>query len=197
MENSSQPQSSNDNLKASLAEKITSTCLNSTSHGVPNIIRTEHKSIKLLWIILILISIGFCSYFTINGILEYLQFQTSSSLSAKSEPSIELPALTLCLTTFFGKRDASHKIIYNFIERKTGKKITNLSDYISFIKYYDALALMSLSNELQQNMNLFNETVKRSIGFNKSEFVLECVFNTDLCNISSIVWYFSPLFGMI
>jgi hypothetical protein len=147
-----------------------------------------------MWATLILFSVAFCSYFTIHGIIEYCQCAARTSIQTKSEAFIEFPALTFCLTDFFSKPEASRIIIYDFIKRKMGVKIANLSDFEKFFLPIDSV---ELGYELQQNLNLptYNDSQRRSIGFNKTEFILDCKFNQVKCNMSSIIWYFNPVFG--
>jgi hypothetical protein len=171
----------------------------STFHGVPNIIRTKHLPVKTMWTILILISIGTSSYFTITGLTEYLEFSTRSNIFSKTEDYNTLPALTFCSTMFFAKWKESRPIVYKFLENKTGKKITGESDFVELI---DSVELTDLANFYTQLGMLLktgwvNDSTVRSISFNKSEFVLECTFNGVSCNLESVIWYFNTYYGKI
>jgi hypothetical protein len=183
-------------LRGLFRDKSIETCSSSTTHGLPKIYRTKYKAIKFMWAILIFFSVGFCSYFTIRGIIEYFQFDTRTSIKTKAEAYIEFRALNFWLTYFFSNPEASQKIIYDFVERKTGVKMANLTDYKNFSLSSDHMDLVFLAFELQQNLNLpaYNDSERRSIGFNKSEFVLECKFNQIECNMSYIIWKFDTIF---
>jgi hypothetical protein len=166
----------------------------STFAGVPNIIRTKHLPVRIMWAGLILISIGASSYFTITGLIEYLEFRTRSSIFSKTEDYNTFPALTFCSTMFFPKLKESRPIVYKFFENKTGKTINDERDFMDikdslnaqnlFYTYYLALSRTLMTSS-------FNDSTRKSIGFNKSEFVLECTFDGVSCDMESIIWIYN------
>jgi hypothetical protein len=170
----------------------------STFNGVPNIIRTKHLPVKIVWAVLIIMSIGASSYFTITGLMEYLEFNTRSKIFSKTEDSNTFPALTFCSTLFFPKWSVSRPIVYTFLENKTGKKINDEKDFMNIRDSLDAQNLLYtyyLDLGITLVTSSFNDSTRKSIGFNKSEFILECTFNSVPCDMKSIIWLYNGYYG--
>jgi len=48
---------------------------NSSSHGIPNIIKTHNTWLKLMWFVFFLISLGCCSFLIISGFVQYFSYE--------------------------------------------------------------------------------------------------------------------------
>ena len=79
-------------LKASLKELV----LNSTSHGIPQSIRTRHTSIRVMWLVLFVISTGFCSFLIVQSVLQYFEFEVITKIRVINEVESEFPRITIC-----------------------------------------------------------------------------------------------------
>ncbi len=58
----------------SLNEKFASLILVSTSHGLPNAVRTTHPPMRCMWYTSVLVSTCVCSYLVILASFQYLGF---------------------------------------------------------------------------------------------------------------------------
>ncbi|RNA24225.1 amiloride-sensitive sodium channel subunit beta, partial [Brachionus plicatilis] len=68
----------------------------SSSHGIPNILRAEKFSIKILWTIFTSIATALCGVLIIQSILNYLEFGVTTTIRIKNEISSIFPAITVC-----------------------------------------------------------------------------------------------------
>ena len=62
----------------------------STSHGLPNIFRSQHSAIKLMWICLFTASISMGFYIVTKSIIKYLDFETVTKINVINEHSLSL-----------------------------------------------------------------------------------------------------------
>ncbi len=76
--------------------KLKEILLSSTSHGIPNLIKNEHRSLKILWIICIFFSFCGCVYFLINSIDEYLDFNKITTISVINNQPAIFPTISIC-----------------------------------------------------------------------------------------------------
>ena len=75
----------------------------STIHGIPSIFRTERLITRLVWLSLTVISIIFCSYFTITSTLNYLGYEVTNIQSIYEQPML-FPTVSICsLSKLFNK----------------------------------------------------------------------------------------------
>ena len=82
--------------KYSLRETLKEIISNSTFHGVPRIIKTRKVLMKTAWSLLILLAVYFCFTEIVNTVLDYLSYQTITSLETIVEMPSPFPAITIC-----------------------------------------------------------------------------------------------------
>jgi hypothetical protein len=79
-----------------LNERIKELLSSSTAHGIPNIVKTDNLIVKIMWIIFLIVSISAGSYYTIDSILDYLKFNTVTTIQVISEDQSQLPVISFC-----------------------------------------------------------------------------------------------------
>jgi hypothetical protein len=67
--------------------------INSTIIGVSNLIRSRSKIIKIIWILLLASSIGFCVWQIIGIIMNYLSYEVVISINYKSDATTYMPGI--------------------------------------------------------------------------------------------------------
>ena len=78
-----------------------------TAHGIPNLMKTEKISIKIMWLICVLISTGLCSYIIITNINSYFTYEAVTKIREINEfPSI-FPTISICNTNVFTNQNSS------------------------------------------------------------------------------------------
>ena len=70
--------------------------VNSTSHGIPNIIRSENLIIKLVWLLFLLASTGLCSFLVAQSIFNYYNYDVNTKTRIIYERQVPFPTITIC-----------------------------------------------------------------------------------------------------
>jgi len=92
----------------------------STSHGYPNIFRTDKWLIKIMWFLFILLSTGFCFYMVTKSVMDYLNHDVVTKIRVFNEAPIEFPTITICNLNPF-TTNASIEYINNMKQNGTIK----------------------------------------------------------------------------
>ena len=68
----------------------------SSAHGLPRLLKAKKLFFTLMWLLFLLSSILMGSYFVINTILDYLNFNTTSNIKIINEQRAQFPTLAFC-----------------------------------------------------------------------------------------------------
>jgi hypothetical protein len=68
----------------------------STAHGLPNIMRAKKRVIITMWIIVTFISTCAGSYFVIDNIIDFLKYNTVTTLETIKEQQSQFPTISIC-----------------------------------------------------------------------------------------------------
>jgi hypothetical protein len=80
--------------KEKILEKSIEIGLDSTSHGLPKIIKSETTCLKIMWLVLFLLSSSVGIYLVIQSFINYFSFDVVTSVKVFKEIPTELPAIT-------------------------------------------------------------------------------------------------------
>ena len=80
------------NLKQSIVNLMESL----TIHGLPKIIRSKFKILKLWWLTLTLISISLAILFIRQTLIEYFRYNVITEVCIVDVSEIEFPTITIC-----------------------------------------------------------------------------------------------------
>lgn len=78
----------------SIKKRLVKLILNSTSHGLPCVFRTEKTLLKIIWLLAFILSTSFGSYFCIKSILFYLEKSSVTQIDVIHEVPIQFPTVT-------------------------------------------------------------------------------------------------------
>ena len=81
---------------ASWRTKLHDLLLTSTSHGLPNALRTTHLSMRIMWSMCFLVSTGACSYLIIKSILAFFEYEVITKVRVVNEFQSEFPRILIC-----------------------------------------------------------------------------------------------------
>jgi len=70
--------------------------LNTSTHGIPGIARSESIHNRIFWTVAFVIFLGIMLYFIVETIRAYFEYPTQTSVELKSERSQLFPAFTFC-----------------------------------------------------------------------------------------------------
>lgn len=92
----------NSSKKSTKSEKISSLIKklmkNTSINGIPNLISSSSLSVKIIWIICLLVSSASCAYFIVYTVLNYLRYEVISTTNPIYEGESQFPTLTFCST---------------------------------------------------------------------------------------------------
>jgi len=77
-----------------ILEKSIEIGLGSTSHGIPNIIKSDRKCLKIMWLIFFLLSSSAGIYLVIQSFINYFSFDVVTSIKVIKEIPTEFPTIT-------------------------------------------------------------------------------------------------------
>jgi len=80
--------------KEKIFEKSIEIGLGSTSHGIPNIIKSDRKCLKIMWLILFLLSSSVGIYLVIQSFINYFNYDVVTSVKVFKEIPTEFPTIT-------------------------------------------------------------------------------------------------------
>ncbi len=81
-------------------ERITELLKNSSVHGIPKLFKSNNKLLAKMWLVLIIISTCICSRYVITNILDFLKYNTVTSINFIHERQSPFPAITICSYPF-------------------------------------------------------------------------------------------------
>ena len=85
--------------------------LSTTVHGLPNIARTNIKSLKIMWLICVVLSTSFGVYFVYKNIFEYLQFDVVTRYEVVYEEQSEFPTVSFCSEVGFKNKSLNEFVM--------------------------------------------------------------------------------------
>jgi len=168
---------------------------NSTIHGIPNIIKSNSKEIKFMWLIFFIASTALCSYMVVQSILDYLSFEVNTKIrTVFDENSNIFPTIKICNRNMF-TTEASLTFLKDLIKQYN---LTNIfdQDIMNKMSLYNRKIAISDFNYFA-NAKIFNFTNsdKKKLGYPLEVILFECSFNFLKCSYKDFVWDFDRIYG--
>jgi pantothenate kinase len=151
---------------------------NSTSHGIPNIVKSNSTFFKLLWLICFLISTGGCAYLVYRNVSNYFEFEVVTKITVVPQSQTDFFAVSFCNKNFV-QNSASLELAYREQKQMNDTTYWIVYDYFSW----------HLSSSINNNPNVTDKE-KRSYGSTYDQFVLKCQYAGQPCDKNEIEWYF-------
>jgi hypothetical protein len=188
-----------ENLEPSLVQKIKDLSiewiLSSTSHGLPNIFRTNQLYLKIVWLIFFLISSIACMFLIIKYMITFYDFEVTVSTKFEHETPIDFPAVTICnLNPFYKNRSFSfinttlrtskldHLLFSTTLP--TGETPLSLSKTI----------MATLKSEAATSPSLTSQS-RTELGFYIEDMLISCYYAGTVCNSSDFNFFQSYDYG--
>jgi len=168
-------------LKKQLISELTKETLESSSiHAIPNITKNKFYSIKTIWFLFFLISSGFCFWFIIQSITDYLNYDVVSKTKVNFETEIIFPVINVCNLNTYKTQTINNKI----------------KEYLQ--TNFPKMSLKFQSQVITKSYSL-NETISQAY-FNSelspSKFITSCTFNSITCDLNKdFEYYFDFSYG--
>lgn len=151
----------------------------STSHGLPRIVKSRSYFIKTIWALCTIFSTSVCIYQIHKSIVFYLDYDTTISVENKVEIPSPFPEVMICNLNPFQTDLALSFLNNNQIFENGNSKFENIHIKIGLLN----------------QISSFNDTHKRQFGFNINEILIDCTFNMRKCNSEDFEWYFHSFYG--
>ena len=179
----------NKELKPRLLKSLKSLLENSTSHGLPNIVRSNRPAIKILWAICFLISFSTCSFMVIKTISDYLKYETVSKIEYITELRLSFPIVTICNVNPFTSNESERLVLDSLIKIGYNHSIDDLIKDKQFEKLYAAniFSLLVAFDPAYGNEN------KKKLSYDMVMSI--CTFNEEPCSQSVFEWVYDVNFG--
>ena len=65
-------------------------------HGISRLTKDINIAVKVLWLILIVASYGYCFYLVINTLIQFFSYSVNSNVEVLSENPITFPSIDIC-----------------------------------------------------------------------------------------------------
>lgn len=159
--------------------------LNTSTHGLPGIARSESKHNCIFWAISFLIFLGIMIFFVTESIQNYFQYPTQTSVSIVVERSQAFPAVTFC--NYAPAR--YDQIIVPFLNYTNSLNITNTNDTTVFTFQQAVVLRQYLVEQLNAGQSIDN------VFFSIDIMLINCTYNGQLCTSDDFITFLSSAYG--
>lgn len=159
--------------------------LNTSTHGLPGIARSQSKHNCIFWTISFLIFTGVMIFFVTETIIAYFQYPTQTSVSIVVERSQTFPAVTFC--NYAPAR--FDRIIGPFLNYTNSLNVTNTND----TSVFTLEQAMLLRQFFQENLNA-DEPVDQYF-FSIETMLMDCLYNGQKCTADDFISFLSSSYG--
>lgn len=183
-----------------IKHRIIEWLLDTDFHGLPRIPRQTRLLIRIIWIVSFFLSAGTCGFLVVRTIEGYLQYDVYSKYDVMHETAALFPTVTICNQNPFATDEA-----FGYVERImkenniTFESIENMNDSKGYkslgLKLKQDIANVRFLALLNTDSSNGSETLKRSLGLTKQEFVISCEYETNECSDDDFEWYFDSWYG--
>jgi hypothetical protein len=144
-----------------------------SSHGLPNVIKSKYWFIKIFWLFVYTLSFCYFSYTLTQSWLKYFSFGILTTLSNRNDEIVEFPAVDFCNLNP-SPQDFNRSFFFNKL---------NYNDSIS---YYD-----DLSDGIKSLLYIKDMTTGQNpdITFKFNQMVISCYFNGIKCTQDDFYYY--------
>lgn len=172
----------------------------STIDGIPSLIRTKRKFLKIMWFVFILFSFSISIYTICLGFFKYFEYEVVTKIYNVYESSSPFPVITFCyinpFTTNFSIESVSNYLKLNNIsnildapeydQNQNITELTRATEKMIFYKYFFQLNFNNPNKSDQFRMNLGNKL---------DDILLSCLYNLQQCTIDDFEHMYLALYG--
>lgn len=180
-------------IKEEILEDLRDWSFQTTSHGIPHLMLAKRNYQKLIWLGLIFVAIGFCSFMVAKAIAQYLDFEALTKIYLKRENEIAFPVVSICNVNPFATPEAN-TYIQNYYNQRYNLNLKNYYDLTNAIK--DGAVTRETNWLLYQSFDPnFNDTLRKSFGIPLETMLISCQFSFGNCSLDDFEWYYNPMYG--
>ena len=160
--------------------------LNTSTHGIPGIARSQSVRNRLFWIISLLIFTGLMCYFVVQSIRAYLEYPSQISISVIVEWPQAFPAVTIC--NYSPLR--YDRFIGPFLNYTNTLNLTNTTDSTNFTETQSTYVRDFLIYKSNRNESL------NDFFYSLDSMMIYCNYNGIPCSATNFTWFVSGIYGL-
>ncbi|RNA09553.1 FMRFamide-activated amiloride-sensitive sodium channel isoform X1 [Brachionus plicatilis] len=182
-------------IQEPLKKCILEWCENTSSHGFSNMVRTDSWIIRIVWLILVLLFIGYCIFSVVTIILAYFKYEVVVSYKIVSDSPSPFPAITICnLNPFdFGTDEYTGTYLENVLINNSINPSVKLSTNDTAILKVDEIRSI-IKAHATADKNLTSDDLKKK-GFTIDTMLISCFYNNEECSLEKFHWFRDNDFG--
>jgi hypothetical protein len=159
--------------------------LNTSTHGIPRIARSQSIPNRLFWSIALIICAGFMTYFIVQAIRAYFGYPSQTSVSIIVEWPQAFPAVSIC--NYSPLR--YDQFIGPFLNYTNSFNLTNTTDTTNFTDQQSSYIRDFLIYKLNRNESLDD------FFYSLESMMMNCTYNGLLCSTANFTRFISPSYG--
>ena len=160
--------------------------LNTSTHGIPGIARSQSRHNRLFWTVSLLIYTGVMLFFIISSISEYFAYPTQTLVSMNEEWGQAFPAVTICNHSPV----RLDRFIQPFLEYANERNLTDGDDEASSSDWQAE----HVDDFLRYRLNR-NESVEEFF-YSIQSMLINCTYNKRECVAEDFVSFISSRYGL-
>ncbi|CAF3287705.1 unnamed protein product [Rotaria sp. Silwood2] len=159
--------------------------LNTSTHGLPGMARSESKHNCIFWTLSFFIFAAIMIYFVTQSITNYFQYPTQTSVSIFVERSQVFPAVTFC-----NYAPARYDLLIKpFLNYTNSINATNTNDTTTFTVEQAILLRQFLQVQLNTDQSMIEYF------FSLDTMLIECLYNDRYCTAKDFIAFLSSTYG--
>lgn len=160
--------------------------LNTSTHGLPGIARSQSIYNCIFWSITFICFLGIMIYFVTTAILAYFQYPTQINVDIVSEWPQYFPAVSICNASPF-RLDRFLGAFFNFTRALNVSTPTNATTIPAYMVPYMASFITDVMNR--------NATLTEYL-YPLSSILMSCTYNSMICSTENFISFMSATYGL-
>jgi hypothetical protein len=164
----------------------------SSIHGIGNISKNGKLLVRILWLVCILIAVGYCAYVLSQNVIAFMEHGVNSQVSITRQSSIQFPVVTFCNKNIL-RANYSDVRLLTYINQL---KFLYIETYLR--AFTDALSVCYFFDYLKKYIPFkFNYTTeqKYALSYNIDDMLVNCRFNNIPCYASDFEHFYTTSYG--
>lgn len=178
-------------LSKEIKSEIKETLSSSSIHSFPNIVQNKYNSIRLVWVVCLILSTAACCFFIVSSIIEYFSYDVVSKTNINYLNKIDFPIISICDLNAFNTKYAND-VITQAMNQAFNFSNFNYS-FSATLNKYNLIAFKYFAYMIAKNLN---ETSRKNLGTSLDQRIFTCLFNVVECNLTNdFEYYYDFLYG--
>jgi len=160
--------------------------LNTSTHGLPGIARSESIHNRIFWIFSFVCFTGIMIYFVTVAIIDYCQYPTQIDINIIREWPQYFPAVSICNSSPF----RLDRFLGPFLNYTFSRNLTNQTNLTAIPPYLSPYVTDFILTELNSDRSI------DEYFYPLSSILYTCTFNGQICSANDFISFTSATFGL-